>query len=101
METTSAWNDQATIDALEKEQAGLLAQLEVQTLTDRQVEGIMEFATQVRAGLAEADQDFDKRRQLIETLDVQVRLALEDEERIAHVRCLLGESSVPIVSSST
>jgi hypothetical protein len=69
---------QSTIDALERERAELAAQLEAQTLTDEQIETIMQFTAKMGKGLDKADPDFEKRRRLIEELDVNVRLAAED-----------------------
>ena len=42
---------QATIDALEREQADLAAHLDTQILSDEQVQTITEFAEKVRGGL--------------------------------------------------
>lgn len=59
---------QATIDALEREQADLAAHLETQILSDEQVQTITEFAEKVRGGLEIAEQDLKERRRLIELL---------------------------------
>ena len=61
---------------------------------------IENFARKVSAGLEIADQDFEARRQIIGLLDVRVTLAIEDGEKIAYLRCLLDEASLPIESTS-
>jgi ribosomal protein S15P/S13E len=71
---------QSTIDALERERAELAAQLKAQTLTDEQVQIVTEFAEKVRGGLEVAERDLEKRRRLIDLLDVRATLAVEDGE---------------------
>jgi hypothetical protein len=56
---------------LEKEQADLIARLEAQTLTGEQIQSLKDFAAKVAGGLEHADEDFETRRQIIDTLDVQ------------------------------
>jgi Tol biopolymer transport system component len=87
---------QSTIDALEQERAELAGQLEAQTLTDEQIETIMEFAAKMGKGLDKAELDFEKRRRLIEELDVTVRLAVEGGQKVAHVKCLVGYDDLSI-----
>ena len=92
---------QSTIDALERERGDFLAQLEAQTLTDEQIESILEFTQEMRQGLEAAELDFEKRRQLIEALDVRVRLAVEDGQKIVYVRCKAGKGVLSVVPSTT
>ena len=83
---------QATIDALEGERAALVAQLDAHTITDGQIEDIASYTRLVADGIEVADTDFNKRRWLIVTLDVQARLAVENGEQVVYVQCLLSES---------
>ncbi len=92
---------QTTIDALERDRVALATQLEAATLTDEQIQTITEFAAQMSAGLAIADADFEKRRRLIEELNVRATLAVEDGERVVYIRCMLGEDILSIVSNTT
>jgi len=92
---------QKTIQALERERVELAAQLEAQTLTDEQIETIVEFAQSITRGLEKADTDFEARRHIIELLDAQVTLAVEDGEKVVYVRCMLGEDVLPIAFNST
>lgn len=91
---------QSTVGALERERINLVAQLEAQTLTDEQVQTSIEFAEKVRGGLEAADQDFETRRQLIDTLDVRATLVMEDGERVVYVQCTLGEGALSIASDT-
>jgi hypothetical protein len=78
---------ETTIGALDKERAGLVAQLEVQTLTRAQIQSLQEFSTRIGKGMENAD--FQTRRGLIEDLDVTVTLTVEDGEKVAYPRCIL------------
>ncbi|TEU15532.1 MAG: hypothetical protein E3J21_12935 [Anaerolineales bacterium] len=93
---------ETTITSLEKERADLMMTLESQTLTDKQIESIVDFAKRVSQGLEKTDRDFKARQHIIDLLDVQVRLIIEDEVKVAWVRWLVGkEERVSIKSDST
>lgn len=87
---------QATIDSLEREQADLAAQLEAQILTDEQVQTITEFAERAKGGLEVAERDFEKRRHLIELLDVRATLAVENGQKVAYAQCMMGGDTLSI-----
>jgi site-specific DNA recombinase len=89
---------ESIISGLEKERISLRAQLEEAILTEEDVATIEEFAERVRTGLDNAD--FEAKRQVIELLDVQVVLNVEDGQKVAHVRCELGQELL-IVSDTT
>jgi len=80
---------ETTIASLEEEQADLVMALESQNLTDEQIKTIVDFAKRVSKGLGIADRDFEARRRIIDMLDVQVRLAIEDDLQVAYVRWLV------------
>jgi len=84
-----------------REREGLLAQLQARTLTEEQVQGLQAFAAQVGEGLADADEDFDFRRFVVDTLDVTATLAVEGEEKVAYARCVLGDEELFLSSQTT
>jgi len=88
-----------TIGKLEKERGGLAAQLAAQTLTEEQIECLEDFASRIAEGLEYADEGFEKRRQVIEMLDVRATLAVEDSKQAAYMRCMLGEDSLSIATT--
>jgi site-specific DNA recombinase len=92
---------ESTIAALEAERVGLLARLESHTLSDEQIQSLQDFAAEVAEGLAAAEEDFETRRQVIEALDVRVTLAVEDDQKVIYVRCVLGEIDMPISDCTT
>ncbi len=89
-----------TITALEKEQGDLVAALEATILSDDQIVTIEDFARKVAGGLAKAETDFEARRQIIDLLDVRVTLAIEEGQKVAHVRCLVDEAELPVASTT-
>jgi site-specific DNA recombinase len=97
-EALAAERDELTtaITALEREQSGLAARLEALGETQDRTAELQEFAAQVAEGLADAEGDFAFRRFVIENLDVRVTLAVEDGQKVALARCLLGEVRLPV-----
>jgi site-specific DNA recombinase len=89
---------ESIISDLEKQRASFQVQLEEAILTDEDIATIEEFAEQVRTGLETAD--LETKRQVIELLDVQVVLNVEDGQKVAYVRCELGQDLL-IVSDTT
>ena len=92
---------ESTVAALEKERVGLVAHLEAQRLTSDQIQTLHEFATHIAEGLEYADQDFDARRRIIDTLDVRITLTVEDGEKIVYAYCILDEEVLSVASTST
>ena len=92
---------ETTIKNLKEEQAKLSAHLEAKVLTEEQIRTVKDFAEKVKEGLAAADDNFESRRELIEMLDIQVRLTIEENKKIAYVQCRLGEKRLLIMSLAT
>jgi len=57
--------------------------------SDEDIEDVVTFAYDLAAGLAEADRDFSKRRQIVDVLDVRGILAIEDGEKVCHASFIL------------
>jgi len=83
---------------LEQARANLKAQLEASIITDEQIETIELFASKVALGLPHMT--FEQKRQLIDLLDVQATLAVEEGQKVVHVRCEIGEETLRIVSTN-
>lgn len=86
------------ITSLESEQTSLQAQVDEASFTNEDIDTIEEFAAKVRIGLNNAD--FETKRHLIDRLDVQLTLDIEDGQRIAYIRCILGENLLIVSNSS-
>jgi site-specific DNA recombinase len=91
---------ESEIESLEAECDDVKGQLKEQSLTDGQVRDIKEFANKVADGLGVADADFKHRRQIVDLLNVHVRLSREDGEKVVQMSSLLGEA-LCLVSNST
>lgn len=89
-----------TLNDLDSQRNRVIAQLEAKTLTDKQIESIMEFGKKLGRALEKADKDFKKRRQLVEVLNMQVTLTIENGQKIAHISCILGEDDLCIENTT-
>lgn len=95
---------ETTIKALERERAELAAYLTAQALTAEQIRTIQEFAATISSSMVKAEADFATQRRTIETLNVEGIVAIEGDERVVYVRCLLrGEDfeRIPLLSNNT
>ena len=75
------------IGNLRKEQAEIASFLEQLVLSDAQVEDIRLFCETIKDVLDTAT--FEQKRQVLEMLDVRGTLAIEDNERVIYVKCLV------------
>lgn len=82
-----------TLRSLIAEESKVQASLQGQQLDQDQLNTLREFAQQIGAGLDQAEQDFRVRRRIIETLDVRGRLALEEDQRVVYLECVLGDTA--------
>jgi hypothetical protein len=88
---------EATIARLEGEHGELQARLG-HGPSDDEIEGVIAFAYDLKGGIAEADKDFAKRRQIIEVLDVRGILAVEGDEKVCCASFILtGENTRRLV----
>ena len=69
------------------------AQLEMESLSEEEIQSLRDFAAEVAEGLQYAEEDFETRRRIIEELDVQVTLSVEDGQKALYARCMPGEHS--------
>lgn len=89
---------EGVIASLENEQASFKAQLEERSLVDEDIDTIEGLVAKVRIGLDSAD--FETKRRLIELLDVELTLNVEDGQRVAYIRCMLGENLLIVSNTS-
>jgi hypothetical protein len=93
---------EAAISKVEGERAKLIGQLNQVTLTPEKKERLMQFATKVHEGLEEAREDFNLRKEIIDLLDVTVRLIREDGKAFAYITCILYDYEIKAeLSTST
>ena len=85
-----------TISDLERERAKLTMQMKTHVLTDEQITTLMRFVGKLGKGLEAAEADFNKRRQLIEDLDVKGILAVEDDKKMVHISCVIGKDVLAV-----
>lgn len=81
---------------LEKERSSLARHLEQIIIPDTRIEEIEEFCGRIREGLKSAS--FEDKRQILELLDVQGKLAVEDGRKVVYVNCIIDQTRLAIVS---
>jgi len=93
----------ATIKSLERQKLELQEQIDRQVISDEQIDNVQSAIISVGEGIIKADKDFNKRRAIIDTLNVKVRLTVEDNDRFCHFSCILWdkEAKVKINSNNT
>jgi len=91
---------ETTLAGLERERTELEAHLSAHSLTQEQVQQLQDVARRVAKGLEAADDDFQTRLAIIETLDVRATLAVENGERVVYVRGILGDEALSITSNT-
>jgi hypothetical protein len=70
-------------------------------VTDEQIRNLESFAAEFRRKLPVAERDFNKKRAIIEALDVRVTLAVENEEKVVYVQSSAGGRHLSFESIST
>lgn len=88
------------IGALEAERAQLIQQLGADVLTDEQLQSLETFAAAVEARLPAADQDFERRRALVEMVSLRGKLLMIDGQQSISLNGHLGESTPLFVSQT-
>jgi site-specific DNA recombinase len=91
------------VSALQMERDNLLARMEAGKITQEQIKSIQVFAEALAERVADVDStdNFERKRQIIELLDVQAELNFEGEERVVVLSCALGREAMFIVSPNT
>lgn len=86
---------------LRAKKAELKKYLSREVLSDAAMEGIAEFARRAKRGLQAAETNFEKRRRLIELLNVRCELETLDDNTVkVHAHCILADADcvVPLRS---
>ena len=86
---------------LEAEYERLNARMEEQQFGEERLQSVVEFAAAIGAGIEKAETDFEKRRKIVEALDVTGKLDLVEGEKLLWLWCVVGKSSSLVVSNST
>lgn len=81
---------EGVLDGLEKRRESLQAKLQETTLTDEHFLTIIEFTQEVAKKLPQARKDFNKRRQIVEILNVTGEMVIENGEKIVHITAVFG-----------
>jgi phage-related minor tail protein len=89
---------ESTITDLKHEQSEISEHIQKTTVTDEQIAQIEATCAEVREGLDCAT--FEGKRRYFELLDVRGTLAVEFNEKVAYVKCKMGERQLSVVQTS-
>jgi hypothetical protein len=89
---------ESDLSEMVREQAEFSSYLIPINLPDEKIEVIESFCSEVRNGLDNGTIE-DKRRYM-DLLDVRCKLALEDREKVAYIKCKLGAQRRSLVQTS-
>ncbi len=92
---------EATLEGLYAQRDRLTDIIADQELTEETIKTVLTLGHYVRLGIEDAADDFGRRRWLIETLDVTGDLAVEGEEQVLYLHCVLGDERLAIVSTDS
>jgi hypothetical protein len=92
---------EAEIVALERTQSELTTRLDAATLTQERVANLEQFAAEIQKRLDYADNDFAKRRWLVEILNVTAVLRVVDGEKILDGECIIGDKALSLSDTTT
>jgi site-specific DNA recombinase len=77
---------------LRKKEAELKTYLSEHSLSQEEIQGIVEFARVIKKGLVAADRDFEKRRRVVEMLNARCEIETLDAKTVkVHAHCRLAD----------
>lgn len=80
------------------EYADLSLHLQSNVLTDDQIADIESFCSEISEGLENAS--FEQRWHVVDLLDVRGKLAIENEEKVIYVKCIIGQQLLSVALTS-
>jgi len=87
-----------TLASLQKEQVEISGHLQTEILSDEQITDIRAFCEPIRDLLQNAS--FEERRRIIDLLEVGGTLAIEKDEKVVYVKCIIGEQLLSVARIS-
>jgi hypothetical protein len=89
---------ESDLSEMVREQTELSSFMIPVNLPDENIEVIESFCSEVRDGLDNAT--FEDKRRYMDLLDLRCKLALEDQEKVAYVKCKLGAQRLSVALTS-
>jgi site-specific DNA recombinase len=86
---------------LEAERREVVAKIADDSITQEEVNALLRFVTEIRAGLPDADVSFAKRRWVIDMLDVTGQFVVVDGVEMLDLECHLGGERLALLASSS
>jgi len=89
------------LDGLYREQTRLERVIETQELSEAKIRTVLKLREAVSAGIEKAGDNFEKRREVIEILNITGALSVIDGEKVLDVQCVVGDARLPVVNTTT
>ncbi len=86
------------ITNLKREHIDISTHIQTTIISDQEVANIEAFCGELRLRLDNAT--FEQQRQLIDMLDVRGKLAIENNEKVVYVKCILGQQLLSVARTS-
>jgi len=90
---------ETNIRALEIDRAALMSQLQARVLSPDEIHDLYDFANRIAKGLNNIEGDLTTKREIIETIDLMLTLAIEDGQGVAYIRSILGNTSMSVTTA--
>ena len=89
-----------TIKSLLEERRNLRTKLSAQAGSEADLNKLREFADEISARLEGGDDSFERRRGIVELLDVQAVFTVEDGQKFVDVSCFLGDEKLSLETAT-
>mgnify|MGYP002713119390 CR=1 FL=1 len=89
-----------TIKSLGEERRDLRTQLSAQAGSEADLNKLREFADEISEKLEGGDESFERRRGIVELLDVQAVFTVEDGQKFVDVSCFLGDEKLSLETAT-
>ncbi len=83
---------------LERERSDVVSHIQSVLLTDKEIAEIEAWRAEIREGLDAAT--FEDKQRYFTLLDVRGKLAVENNEKVAYIKCKIGKQRVSLVATS-
>ncbi len=92
-----------TLSALYEERARLTTQIEEKEFSEDRIQAILEFSRSIREEVQQIDEenDFQAKRRIIAMLDVTGELAIEENEKVIYVHCVIDDEQRLVIESTS
>lgn len=85
---------------LENERAKLMIQIDAQNVSNEQLKEVETIAAKMREAIEMAAEDIGTQRYVVDKLEIEVKLGMENGERVAYAQCVFGKKVMALSSNN-